>query len=272
MSDTRPIILIRGAGDLATGVAIRLHRAGCSIVMTEIEQPLAIRRLVAFAQAVFDGETNVEGVQGTLAPEIAAVHPLLESGQVAVLVDPQAASIGHLHPAVVVDARMLKVRLEIQQEAAPLLIGLGPGFEAGRECHAIIETKRGHTLGRVIWDGRAADDTTIPDPVAGKDVNRVLRAPVAGIFFEEAELGSLIRQGERIANVDGSPLVAPFDGALRGLLRSGIPVHEGFKVGDLDPRNVQEYCSLVSDKALAVGGGVLEAILSWPEIRMKVLC
>ena len=263
-------ILIRGGGDLASGVAARLHRSGFVVLVTELAHPLVVRRMVSFAEAVFSRVVEVEEISGRLAENQGDVEPILQQGEVAVLVDPDLVALAAFDPLVVVDGRMRKRPPEAGMELAPLVIGLGPGFTAGEDCHAVIETMRGHTLGRVIWEGQAIPDTKLPEAVDGKRGERVLRAPANGIFTAHRQTGDLIREGEVIASVAGKDLLAPFDGALRGLMREGIEVQEGMKIGDLDPRSDPKYAFMVSDKALAIGGGVLEAILSQDAIRSRI--
>jgi len=263
-------VAIRGGGDLATGVAVRLHRAGFSVLVLEIQQPLAVRRLVALAEAIYAGRVVVEGIEGRRADSPEEVASLLQTGAIPVLVDPQAASTSGLRPAAIVDGRMRKAPSELPLDAAPLILGLGPGFEAGVDCHAVIETRRGHHLGRILWQGRASPDTKIPEAVEGYAVDRVLRAPRSGVMQGLATIGSLVRQGDALLAIDGQQVVAPFDGALRGLLHDGVRVERGLKVGDLDPRRETRFCREVSDKALAVGGAALEAILSRPELRRRL--
>jgi xanthine dehydrogenase accessory factor len=184
-----------------------------------------------------------------------------------IVVDPEASIVKRFDLIAMVDARMRKRPPEMGLETAPLVIGLGPGFTAGEDCHAVVETNRGHHMGRVFWQGSAEPDTGIPEPVSGYDVERVLRAPSEGTLEGGIALGSLVQSGDILARVNGVPLVAPFDGALRGLVHNSLQVREGEKVGDLDPRGNPAYCYEISDKSLAVGGGVLEAILSKPESR-----
>lgn len=266
-NEDRPLVLLRGGGDLATGVAARLYRSGFYVVVLEIAMPLAVRRLVALAEAVYAGEVVIEDLRGQKVEDPAAARKVLKKGNIPVLVDPHADSRKDLQPIALVDGRMRKASPEIGMEAAPFIVGLGPGFTAGLDCHAVVETNRGHNLGRVYWEGNAEADTNIPERVAHYDTNRVLRAPNSGIFEGRISLGSIVRQGDVVATVDAVPLEAPFDGALRGLLHSGLHVEAGMKVGDLDPRGQLSFCYQISDKALSVGGGVLEAILSRPEIR-----
>lgn len=262
-----PLVVIRGGGDLATGAAARLHRCGFPVVILEIEQPLAVRRRVALAEAVYAGRVEIEGVHGARSADTDEAQRLLSRSIIPVLVDPGAGSIDDLMPVVLVDGRMRKAPSELPLVSASLIIGLGPGFSAGVDCHAVVETQRGHHLGRVIWRGSAEADTQVPDPVAGYDVDRVLRAARAGVMQGLKPIGGVVQKGEPIFAIDGEPVVAPFAGAVRGLLHDGLRVSPGAKVGDLDPRGEPRYCLEISDKALAVGGGVLEAVLSKPEFR-----
>ncbi len=267
MNRTAPLVLIRGGGDLATGVAVRLHRCGFCVVITEIDKPLAVRRLVAFAQAVYASECLVEDVHARLAPDLSEANRILEDGDVPVMIDPRADCRNELEPSVLVDARMRKAAPEIGLDAADFVIGLGPGFIVDRDCHAVVETNRGHDMGRVIWEGSAEADTSIPESVAGYDVDRVIRSPADGILMDGILLASLVEEGDEVARVGEKIIIAPFRGILRGLLHDRTSVHAGMKVGDLDARMERTYATRISDKALAVGGGVLEAILSQEEIR-----
>ncbi|MCH7587924.1 MAG: EF2563 family selenium-dependent molybdenum hydroxylase system protein [Chloroflexi bacterium] len=259
--------MIRGGGDLATGIAARLKRSGFDVVVTEIEKPRALRRLVSLAQAIYTGEVQVEDLLGKFVENFDSVRPVLDSGAIPVLIDSDAASRNLLMPEAIVDARMLKTPSELGRDAAPFVIGLGPGFEAGVDCHVVIETKRGHHLGRVLNQGKAAADTAKPDAIAGFDVERVLRAPASGKIASRVELGAILKIGAVVATVAGDEIHTAFDGVLRGLMQDGLMVSQGEKVGDLDPRMNVAYCYEISDKALAVGGGVMEALLSQPSIR-----
>jgi len=262
-------ILIRGAGDLASGVALRLFRANLNVVMTELAQPLAVRRSVSFAEAIYKGRVNVEDVVGRKVedpPDMLKTLNVLAAHQIPVLVDPNCLAATHLHPLVIVDGRMTKKPPEPMQHSAQMYIGLGPGFVAPVNCHAVIETRRGHSMGRVILQGSALEDTTRPNG----DSRRVLRAPAEGVLESAAHIGQHFEQGDVIATVNGVPVLAPFAGMLRGLLRPGLRALNGMKVGDLDARDDPELCRLVSDKSLAVGGGVLEAMLARAEVRAKL--
>jgi xanthine dehydrogenase accessory factor len=263
-------VMIRGGGDLASGVAMRLHRAGFAVLVTELAHPLVVRRKVSFAEAVFSQMVQVEDITGRLAVDFAQVGNILSRIEVAVMVDPALEYLKDFSPLVVVDARMQKRPPELGKDLAPLVVGLGPGFTAGEDCHAVIETMRGHTLGRVIWEGQAVADTGIPEAVLGKSDKRVLRAPADGVLTAHRNIGDLVKQGEKIASVDNVNLIAPFDGALRGLIREGIGVRTGMKIGDLDPRNDPKFVFLVSEKALSIGGGVLEAILTQESLRRSI--
>jgi xanthine dehydrogenase accessory factor len=273
------VILLLGGGDLASGVALRLHRAGLRTIITELPQPLAVRRLVSFAEAVYTGQITVEEVTASHVESINQVVSVLEKGQIPVLTIPwyeiliatrSCFSTQGFNVQVLIDARMMKLPPEYNMNVAPLVIGLGPGFVAGENSHAVIETQRGHFLGRVIWQGPAQADSGIPESVAEHSVDRVLRAPLGGIFQAHAAIGDHLEPGEAIGEVASQVISAPFAGRLRGLLHPGIVVEKNAKIGDLDPRDDLRYCTLVSDKALAVGGGALEAILRDPDVRCKL--
>jgi xanthine dehydrogenase accessory factor len=254
-----PLALIKGAGDLASGVALRLFRAGFAVAMTEIAHPTVVRRRVAFAEAVFQGRATVEGVESVLADDVIHVRRLLAQGTIAVVVDPEAAVRHELRPLLLVDAIVAKRNLHTRLSDAPAVVALGPGFVAGRDAHAVIETQRGHTLGRVITAGEALPDTGIPGEVGGYGAQRVLRAPADGILRAAHEIGDRVRADEIVAYVGDAPVRSQLDGVLRGLMRPGLYVSAGLKLGDVDPRGSRAYCSLASDKAMAVAGGVLEA-------------
>jgi len=260
-------VLIRGGGDLASGVALRLHRSGMRVLITELAQPLVIRRTVSFAEAIYQGEIQVEGVSAHRVESLAGIQDSWERGVIPVLVDPDCTILKELNQtsiriSVLVDGRMTKGPPYLDLGSASLLIGLGPGFVAGENCHAVIETNRGHYLGRVIWKGSAQPNTGVPERFGNQSRDRVLRSPAEGLFQSHSEICDHLDTGDLIAEVNGQQILAPFKGVLRGLLHSGLYVDNGFKIGDLDPRDDARYCTLVSDKSLAIGGGVLEAILS----------
>jgi xanthine dehydrogenase accessory factor len=271
MSQPNPLILVRGGGDLASGVAVRLHRAGLKVVISELAQPLAVRRTVSFAEAVYEGHHTVEGILARLVTAD-QVTSALEAGELPVLIDPDADILNSLSFLVVVDARLTKQPPTSLPVEIPLHIGLGPGFHAGEDCHVIIETRRSHTLGRVYWHGVTQADSGQPEG----DPHRVLRAPQDGVFIghkkigEHCEAGDLIAEIQELEEGPAWKVISEIGGVLRGILRDGLYVPKGMKVGDVDPRNDESACYLVSDKALAIGGGVLEAILTKKEIREKL--
>jgi xanthine dehydrogenase accessory factor len=256
-------VVLRGGGDLATGVALRLVRAGVKVIITELAQPISVRRAVCFSEAVYEGSWAVEGVTATRCESLARAGVIAGQSGVPVLVAPSLVTLFGRPLDVLVDARLAKQPPEMGRSIASLVIGLGPGFVAGGNCHAVVETKRGHTLGRVYWSGAALPDTATPEG----DPRRVLRAPAEGPLAARAEIGDTVHVGQVVAAVAGAPVTSPFDGVLRGLIRDGTVVSRGLKVGDVDPRGLREHCFLVSDKALAVGGGVLEAILTRADLR-----
>jgi len=264
---------IKGAGDLATGVAIRLKRSGFSkIFMMEVERPLAVRRTVSFCEAIYDGKSTVEGITAVRASTEKAILDSWGKGQIPVIVDPRWTLLSLIKPQVVVDAIVAKKNLGTKLEDAPLVIGLGPGFTAAKDVHVVVETKRGHDLGRVIHEGPAQANTGVPGAIGGHTVDRVYRAPQSGIFQSDHEITDRIRVGDIIGEVGGLAIVAKIGGVLRGLLRQGTMVNAGVKIGDIDPRECVAHCFTVSDKARAIGGGVLEAIMGFGDANnMKIV-
>ncbi|MGQ9645614.1 MAG: selenium-dependent molybdenum cofactor biosynthesis protein YqeB [Thermodesulfobacteriota bacterium] len=258
------VILIRGAGEMASGVAHRLHRCHFKVCMLEIPRPLAVRREVSFCEAIYEGEKEVEGVVAMFVSKAEEIPSVWKEGAIPLLVDPEGKKTrSFLQPDIVVDAIMAKKNLGTQLSDAPLVVGLGPGFTAGKDVHMVIETNRGHNLGRVIWSGSAEPDTGIPGEIGGYTVERVLRTMKKGIFHPQRSIGDRVNKGTVIAVVDDFPVIAKISGVLRGLIREGVEVKKGMKVGDIDPRGKKEYCFSISEKARAIGGGVLEAILYW---------
>ena len=247
---------------MASGVAWRLYQANIQrIVLLEIDQPVAVRRKVAFCEAVYEGRQTVEGVEALRADGIEAVRRVWKMGKLAVCVDPQWVMLEAMRPAVVVDAILAKRNLGTAPTDAPLVIALGPGFVVGQDAHMVIETNRGHNLGRIMTSGCAERDTGIPGAIDGHTQKRVLRASVGGEFRARCSIGDDVQAGQTIGFVNGTPIYAGLDGVLRGLIRSGCRVTPGLKIGDIDPRKVVEYCTTISDKARAIGGSVLEAVL-----------
>ncbi len=258
------VILIRGAGEMASGVAHRLYQSHFKICMLEISQPLAVRREVSFCEAIYDGEKEVEGVRAKFISKLEQIQSIWKAEKIPLLTDPDLKKTKHfLKPAVLIDAIMAKKNLGTQINDAPLVIGLGPGFTAGKDVHIVIETNRGHHLGKVIRNGTAEPDTGIPGEIGGYTVQRVLRTMKKGTFHPYKEIGDRINKGSVVAVVDDFPVIAEISGVVRGLLREGVEVKKGLKVGDIDPRGKRELCFTISDKARSIGGGVLEAILYW---------
>lgn len=254
-------VVIKGAGDLASGVAHRLYQSGFRIVMLELPQPMVVRTTVSFAAVVYEGEAEVEGVKACLARNEKEIERCWEAGCIPVHVDPAAELVEKLRPPILVDAIIAKRNTGTSCEHAPVVIGLGPGFIAPRDVHAVVETKRGHELGRVIYNGEAAPNTGVPGDIGGYGAQRVLRAPQNGIFQPQRAIGDLVQEGEAVAFVDGVPVASAIDGMVRGMLFPGLKVRAGTKVGDVDPRGATANYLSISDKARAIAGGVLEAIL-----------
>lgn len=254
-------VAVRGGGDLGSGVALRLWRAGFEVIVLEAPHPMAVRRTVCFSEAVYDGSTEVEEAHGVLAPSAETALKLAARREVPVLVDPDATSLPRIRPDALVDAIMTKRNLGTRLDMAPCVVCLGPGFEAGVDCDAVIETNRGPNLGRALWTGRAEQNTGIPAPVRGVSSDRVLRAPVDGRLIGLRSIGTIVERGDVVARVGDEPVMSNVAGMLRGLARDGLHVGAGMKIGDIDPRLDPELCRLVSDKSLAIAGGVLEAVL-----------
>ena len=254
-------VLIKGAGDLATGVAARLWRSGFPVVMTELAEPLTIRRTVALAEAVYTGEVVVEEITARRVNDFAEIKPTWRENVIPILVGCDEACVAAVKPEVLVDAILAKRNISTRITDAPFVIGLGPGFTAGHDVHAVVETNRGHYLGRVLWDGSAQPDTGVPGDIAGFGHGRVIYAPTDGVFEHHVEIGARVNAGDVIGLAGKTLVLTPIAGVVRGLIHDGVPVQAGLKIGDVDPRAAPDHCCTISDKALAIGGGVLEAIL-----------
>jgi xanthine dehydrogenase accessory factor len=255
------IILVKGAGDLATGVAFRLKKCGFNIVMTEISQPTTVRRTVAFSQAVYDKEVEVEGIKAVLAQGKQDIYKIIEEGNIPVIVDEKAEIIKEIKPEVIVDAIIAKRNLGTKLEDAEIVIALGPGFTAGVDCHCVVETKRGHYLGKAIYNGGAIANTGVPGAIGGYTTERIIRAACDGVISPTAKIGDYVENGDIVAYVNETPIYAEINGIVRGMLQEGIKVFKGMKSGDIDPRCEKDHCFTISDKARSIGGGVLEAVL-----------
>ncbi len=261
MNINLPLCLVRGGGDLATGVIFRLSRAGFPVVVLELAQPRVVRRAVSVAEAIYQGEYEVDGIRAIKVDSLSEVQWNLKQRFVPVLIDKSGKALNEISPDILIDGRMLKRNPSILRSMTKLVIGMGPGFNAGENCHAVVETMRGHSLGRVLWKGAALADTGVPEAVDGRVGERVLRAPANGELRSHAEIGTHLKAEQRVASVNGQDVLAPFEGVLRGLMHMGTKVSAGEKIGDVDPRSIREHCFTISDKALAIGGGVLEAIM-----------
>ena len=255
------LIVIRGAGDIATGIGWRLWQCGFDVVMTDLPRPTCIRRTVAFSTALEQGQYTVEGVTAVACPDEQTARQALKNRCVAVIPDPAGDCIRRLKPDAVVDAILAKKNLGTAITDAPVVVGVGPGFRAGQDCHYVVETQRGHRLGRVIEEGPAAPNSGVPGSILGYTGERIIRSTCAGRFEPLCAIGDLVRAGQTVARVNGVELTVQIDGMIRGMLAEGIPVTPGFKCGDVDPRGQQADHTTISDKAWAVAGGVLEAIL-----------
>jgi xanthine dehydrogenase accessory factor len=263
VSGGRERVLIKGAGEQASATAHRLFRCGYRVAMTDLERPTAIRRTVAFCSAIYEGEIEVEGVRGVCSTiEAVVAIPPGEWTHIPVCVDPAARLVALWRPDVIVDARILKTNLDNHCDDAPLVIGLGPGLEAGRDVHYVVETMRGHDLGRIIATGFSSSDTGEPGEIGGYTHERVVRAPVAGVFTSRRRIGERVEAGDLLGSVAGAELRARIAGVLRGLLWSGLSVAEGLKVADVDPRGEVSMCTTLSDKARIISGSVLEIVVA----------
>ncbi len=283
MPTHRPIadtlVLVKGGGDLGTGVAHRLFRSGFPVIITEVEKPTMVRRSVCFAECLYAGTFTVEGVAARRAEgdspgeKLASARDLLARGVVPVVVDPQAEILPAARPAALVDAIMAKRNTGAHLDQAEVVIGLGPGFRGGEDVHAVVETVRGHDNGRVILEGPAAPDTGSPGPINGYVRERMLYAPACGRIEDSLPIGTMVEEAGVIARVGGREVRTRISGVLRGIMHEGLEVPEGFRVGDVDPRGDRRMCFTVADKSRAVGGGALEAIMMFlfgrPERRLE---
>lgn len=257
------IIVVRGGGDLASGVIHRLYRCGYKVLILESERPSAIRREVSFCEAVYDGEAFVEGVLSHKIEDVSECDKVWKLKEIPLLVDETGESISCLKPAAVIDGILAKRNLGTSREMAPLTIALGPGFTAGEDVDYVVETKRGHDLGRIIEEGEALPNTGIPGIIAGAGKERVIHSPAAGVIRNQSKIADLVEKGQVIATVDGTPVYASLTGILRGIIRDGYQVDKGMKIADIDPRKEEEKnCNTISDKARCIAGSVVEILLS----------
>lgn len=270
----RPRVLVRGGGDLATGTIYKLYQCGFEVIVLEIPNPSAIRRKVSFCEAVYDNSCTVEGVSAVLADSEERIDELLTEGKIPLLTDGDGKWITKLRPDILVDGILAKRNLGTRMDMADITIALGPGFTAGKDVHAVIETKRGHSLGRVIYDGSAIPDTGIPGIIGGAGKERVIHAPASGSIENLREIGDVVEKGETLALIgeEKVPVPASISGILRGIIRNGYPVGRGLKIADIDPRLTErENCFTISDKARCIAGGVVEAIFALKKSRGEQL-
>ena len=253
-------IIVRGAGDLATGIIAKLHNANFNVIALETSQPTSIRRYVSFSEAIYNNQFEVEGIKATLCTS-SNLEKTLSQG-IALLIDPKAELIDQIKPLAVVDAIIAKRNIVTRINMAPIVIGVGPGFESTVDCHAVIETKRGHDLGRIYYQGCAYPDTKIPGNVAGYTIERVIKAPISGELKVIKDITAIVDKGETILTIDGVEVKAQIPGLIRGMIRDKTFVKKGMKIADIDPRvEEKDNCYKISDKARCIAGGVLEAIL-----------
>ncbi|WP_432664001.1 selenium-dependent molybdenum cofactor biosynthesis protein YqeB [Wukongibacter baidiensis] len=255
------IVVLRGGGDLATGIAHKLFRSGFKILVLEIEKPTMVRRTVSFGEAIFDGQAMVEGVKAIRAYNIEEIFRIWNDGCIPIIVDKECEILDEIDVKVLVDATLAKRNLGTHKEMAPITIGVGPGFDAGIDVDVVIETSRGHDLGKLIFEGSAIPDTGVPGEILGYGRERVLRSPCDGIIENVLKIGDMVKKDQVVAYVNKEEVKATIDGVLRGLVKDELKVKKGLKIGDIDPRGEKEYCYTISDKARAIGGAVLEAIL-----------
>ena len=260
------LIIVRGGGDIATGTIYKLYKCGFKVLILETQNPSAIRRNVAFCEAVYNGSQTVEGLTCRLAADMTEAENLLETESIALMVDPDCKAVEYFKPVAVVDAIIAKKNIGMSMDMAPVTVALGPGFEAGKDVHAVVETMRGHNLGRVFYSGFAAQNTGVPGIIKGFGRERVIHSPAEGVLYNVRHITDTVKKGDVIAVIKNGDetyeVTATLDGILRGLIRDGYPVTKGFKIADIDPRSEEYYnCFTISDKARCIAGGVLEAVM-----------
>ena len=256
------MIIVRGGGDIATGTIYRLHQCGYAVLILETSHPTAIRRKVSFCEAVYDGTAVVEGVKCRLAESIEQCRDVWSHKEIPLMIDPRAEMIQKLHPDAVIDAILAKKNLGTNRSMSELTIALGRGFCAGYDVDYVIETMRGHQLGRMIEKGCAFPNTGVPGLIGGHGADRVIHAPASGSISVQAQIGDLVQEGQTLAVSGDVKVTASISGVLRGIIRDGFAVTEGLKIADIDPRKEQkENCDTISDKARCIAGSVLEILV-----------
>lgn len=254
-------VILRGGGDIATGIAHRLYKSGFKILILDINKPTMVRRTVSFASAIFDGDYTIDGVKAVKANNLKEINKIWDDKNIPILVDENLEILNEIKADILIDAILAKKNLGTNKDMAPITIGVGPGFSAGIDVDLVVETSRGHYLGKVIFEGNAIPNTGIPGIIGGYGKERVLKSPCAGKIKNISKIGDVVKIGDIVAYVDEEPVKATLDGVLRGLIMDGLIVTNRMKIGDIDPRGVVKHCYSISDKARAVGGGTLEAIL-----------
>ncbi len=254
------IIIVRGAGEMASGVIHRLHKSNFVVIVLEQSKPVCVRRQVCFANAVFEKNMVVEGVQAVLADNLDDTLMAISNNNIPILIDPECLIIDRIKPVAIIDCRMLKKEFYPKNKNAPIIIGLGPGFEAKVDCHAVVETNRGNNLGKAIYSGNAEDYTGIPAEVNDYTDERVLRAPANGNFISYFRIGDIVKTGDEVGKINSISVVSQINGVVRGLIHKSVDVRIGQKIGDIDPRGNKNICLKISDKAAAIANGVLESL------------
>jgi xanthine dehydrogenase accessory factor len=266
----KDIVIVRGGGDIASGTIEKLHNCGFRVLVLEVPAPTAIRRKVCFGEVVYEEEIVVEGIKAKLVNNLEEVEKLWKERIIPVLIDPEAQSINKVKPDILVDAILAKTNLGTRISMADITVALGPGFEAGKDVHAVIETMRGHNLGRIIYKGRAMENTGVPGEIKGFSKERVIYSPEKGNIENIRDIGDIVSAGDILAKVGEMEVAAAIDGVLRGIIRDGSKVKKGLKIADIDPRlSEQQNCFTISDKARSIGGAVLEAVLYLKNIKEK---
>lgn len=262
------IVIIRGGGDIASGVIQKLHRSGFKVLVLEVEKPTSIRRKVSFSEAIYDKYITIENITAVHINNMEEILNTWERDEIPVAIDPSGKYIDILKPYIVIDAILAKKNLGTKKDMAAITIALGPGFEANRDVNIVVETNRGHDLGRLIFSGKAIENTGVPGEIGGYSKERVLYSPYSGTINNVKEIGDVVKARDVIAYVENMEIKATIDGVLRGLIRDNSKVHKGLKIADIDPRLTEKKnCYTISDKARNIGGAVLEGILYMKKVR-----
>lgn len=264
------LIVVRGGGDLATGTIHKLHRCGFRLLVLEVAKPTSIRRKVSFSEAIYEGSIEIEGIKALHVSDLDEIKKAWDQEKIPVIIDPEGMHIKHLHPTIVIDGIIAKQNLGTTRAMADITIALGPGFIAGEDVDVVIETSRGHDLGRLIFEGEAKKNTGVPGMIRGYSIERVIYSPCDGPIENRRDIGEIVEKDEIIAYIGDIPIEVKIHGLLRGIIRDGTEVRAGLKIADIDPRtSEQSNCYTISDKARNIAGGVLEAILYMKNIKKQ---